>query len=307
MVADTVVVAVQPLDDRAAFAIIDACNRALGETRCVLSAPAGSRPAAASPTDAPRITRVRVALSGAELERAAIAFEAGGALSPARILEFEGSDPLEERYRAIGLVIAARLFEESAERRGRPPPRAPPPQPAAPQPKRLGFETALFLGQGLDDGALRWGLRTRALARPLRAVPVSVLLGVRLGTSSRDADQLSLTMRWTTFSLGLQGGVPLVRDLVSLELHAEGALQLVHGSIEDRATGREDDASADRPRFGPIAGAQLAWTPLPFWSLFAGVESALTWPTLILDVRLMDVAKEDPLRFSAHLGQRLSF
>lgn len=302
MAADMVVVAVQPADDRASFAIIDACNRALGQSRCVLTAEL--EPDQAQPADAPTITRVRVALSGPDVERAAIAFEAGAALSPSRILEFESSDPLEERYRAIGLVIAARLFEDDARRAERPP-RAPARTPPSPTVKRFGLETALFIGQGLDNGAARWGLRTRALARPLRAIPVSVLLGVRLGVSSSDEDQLR--MRWTTLSAGLQGSVPIAGELLFFELHAEAALQFVHASMRDRATGREDDASADQPRYGPIAGAQLAWTPFAFWSLFIGAESALMWPTLILDVRRMDVAKEDPLRLSAHIGQRLAF
>jgi hypothetical protein len=297
MVADTVVVAVQPLDDRANFAIIDACNRALGETRCALVA----APAPVQSGVSPPITRVRVALSSAALERAAVAFEAGGVLSPARILEFADTDPLEERYRAIGLVIAARLFEEAAARRDQPPPRAPPPPP--PAPKRLAFETALFLGQGLDEGDLRWGLRSRALARPLRDIPVSVLLGVRLGLSSSDDDQI--TMRWTTLSAGLQGSVPLVSDLLFFELHAEGALQFVHVAIEDAVTSAKDHGS--ETRYGTILGAQLAWSPFDFWSLFIGAESALTWPPLLLEVRRAEVAKEDPLRLSGHIGQRLSF
>jgi hypothetical protein len=246
---------------------------------------------------------VRVALSSPELERAAIAFEAGGLLGPARTLEFDGSDPLEERYRAIGLVIAARLFEEAATRRDRAPAKPPPTPLPAPDPKRLGFETALFLGHGLDDGDLRWGLRTRALARPLRAIPVSALLGVRLGLSSSEGGQL--TVRWTTLSGGLQGSVPLGSELLSLELHAEGAVQFVNVSMEDAVTGREE--SDGRTRGGTILGAQLAWSPFDFWSLFIGVESALMWPTLLVDVRRVDVAKEDPLRISTHLGQRLSF
>jgi hypothetical protein len=306
MIADTVVVVVQPLDDRANFAIIDACNRALGETRCVLTASSSAvQPSATlgQPEVSLPITRVRVALSSAALERAAVAFEAGGVLGPARMLEFADTDPLDERYRAIGLVIAARLFEEAAARRDRPPPRASPPPPPPGGPKRLGLETALFLGQGLDEGDLRWGLRTRALARPVRDIPVSVLLGMRLGLSSSDDEQS--TMRWTTLSCGLQGSVPIVSELLFFELHAEGALQFVYVAIEDAVTGAKDDGS--ETRYGTILGAQLAWSPFDFWSLFIGAESALTWPPLLLEVRRAEVAKEDPLRLSAHIGQRLSF
>lgn len=293
MAADTVAVAVQPVDDRASFAIIEACNRALGEVRCALP---GSPDAARS--------RARVALSSAAVERAAVAFELAGLIGPTRVLEFADSDPLEARYRAIGLVIAARILEEEAARStpGAPPP-APPPRPLEPAIKRFGAETALFLGPGLDEGAWRWGLRARGLARPFARVPVSALLGVRLGVSAAGADEP--TLRWTTFSLGAQGAVPLIRDALLLELHAEAALQFVHASLEDRRTGREDGGS--QTRYGPLAGIQLAWTPFSFWALFLGAESALMWPELVIEVRRAEVAKEDPLRLSAHLGQRLSF
>jgi hypothetical protein len=305
MAANTVVVAVQPLDDHASFAIIEACNRALGEPRCVIegSPDASQGQLSATPGKPPPITRVRVALSSAELERAAIAFEAGGLLGPARILEFEGGDPLQERYRAIGLVIASRLLEEEAEQKNEPlvreriPPRPPP------KLKRLGFETALLLGQGLDTGDLRWGLRSRALVRPIVRIPVSLLMAVRLAFSAAAADQPS--MRWTTLGLGLQGAVPLITDALYLELHAEGALQFVHASLEDAATGEQDEGDATRT--GAIGGAQLAWTPFTSWALFLGAESSLLWPPLILEVRRAEVAKEDPLRLSVHFGQRLSF
>jgi hypothetical protein len=301
MVADTVVVDVEPLDDRASFAVIDACNRALGETRCVLL----SAPPAASgvPAKQPPITRVRIALSSEAVERAAIAFEAGGVLGPVRILEFEASDPLEERYRAIGLVIASRLLEEAARLRNEPPVQDTIPPRPKPASKRLGFETALFLGQGLDEGDLRWGLRTRALVRPFERIPVSALFAVRLGLSASADGQPS--MRWTSVGLGLQGAVPVFTEALQLELHAEGALQFVNVSLEDPATGAKDSGSETRT--GTIAGVQLAWAPLPFWAFFVGAESSLFWPPLILEVRRAEVAKEDPLRFSAHLGQRLSF
>lgn len=310
VVADTVTVAVQPADDRAAFAIVDACNRALGETRCVIEgspdAPASPAPTseagvpAAAPVPPP-ITRARVALSSAELERAAIAFEAGGALGPVRILEFEDSDPLEERYRAIGLVIAARLLEEAAERRHEPLMKDNSPPPAMPKPKPYGFETALLLGQGLEPGDLRWGLRTRALAQPFQSVPISALFAVRLAVSADSQP----SMRWTSLGLGLQAAVPLGRDLFKVELHAEGALQFVHASFEDPDSGEEDEGG--ETRIGAVTGAQLAWTPLPFWALFIGAESTFMWPPLIIEVRRAEVAKEDPLRLSMHLGQRLSF
>jgi hypothetical protein len=300
--ADTVTVAVQPLDDRATFAIIDACNRALGEPRCVIEGSPDAPRTARIPTQTPPITRVRVALSGAELERAAIAFEAGGVLGPVRILDFEDSDPLEERYRAIGLVIAARLLEEAAVARNQPLVEERP-QPPPPAPRRFGLETALFLGQGLDAGDYRWGLRTRALARPFASVPISALFGVRLGTAGSSSDQPS--MRWVSLAPGVQAAVPIARDLFELQLHAEGALQFVHASLEDPATGADDGGSARRT--GAIAGVQLAWTPLSFWSLFVGCESSLFWPPLLIEVRRAEVAKEDPVRFSAHVGQRLSF
>jgi hypothetical protein len=307
MVADTVAVAVEPLDDRASFAIIDACNRALGATRCVLAGPPAGASVAPAPGAAvpkqPPITRVRIALSSAQVERAAVAFEAGGALSPVRILEFEDSDPLEERYRAIGLVIAARLLEEAAAQRDEPIVQDKPPPKPEPKTRRLGFETALLLGQGLDAGDLRWGLRSRALARPFASIPVSVAFAVRLAASASGEDQPSV--RWTSLGLGLQGAVPLITDALFLELHAEGALQFVNVSLEDPATGAEDSGSERRT--GTIAGAQLAWQPFPFWALFIGAESSLFWPPLILEVRRAEVAKEDPLRLSAHVGQRLSF
>jgi hypothetical protein len=298
-----VVIAVQPLDDRASFAIIDACNRALGGPRCVIEGSPDAAQAVVEPGKPPPITRVRVALSSAELERAAIAFEAGGRLGPSRILEFADGDPMEERYRAIGLVIASRLLEEEALRRNEPlvRERIPPPQP--PKLKRFGFETALLVGQGLDTGDLRWGLRTRALVRPVASIPVSLLMAVRLGFSGAAADQPS--MRWTGLGLGLQGAVPLITDALYLELHAEGALQFVHASLEDPATGEQDDGDATRT--GAIGGAQLAWTPFTFWALFVGAESSLLWPPLVLEVRRAEVAKEDPLRLSVHIGQRLAF
>ena len=313
--ADTVSVAVQPLDDRASFAIIEACNRALDETRCVVegspdapsTVPSTTEPALSPTAETPAaITRVRVALSSAELERAAIAFESGGVLSEPRILEFDSADPVEERFRAIGLVIAARLLEESAARKGQPaiperivhlPPRL----------RRFGLETALFIGQGLDEGNMRWGLRSRALLRPLASVPVSALFAVRLGTASASSNGLDdqPQMRWIDLGLGVQGAVPLIKDTFALELHAEGAYQRVTASLEDRATGRTEDGS--RHRIGAFVGAQLAWTPWPFWGLFIGAESSLFWPPLVLEVRRSEVAKEDPLKLAAHLGQRLSF
>lgn len=303
LLADTVAVSVEPLDDRAAFAIVEACNRALGGMRCAIEGSPDVTPPAPTLQVQPSITRVRVALSSQQLERAAIAFEAGGVLSVSRILEFEASDPLEERYRAIGLVIASRLLEEEAAHKGQAPiqDRIPPPPP--PRLRRFGFETALFIGQGLDEGNVRWGLRSRGLVRLFSGVPLSALLAVRLGTAASSDDQPD--MRWLSFGLGLQGAVPLIGDAFALELHAEGALQFVTASTEDSATGRTDDGTERRT--GAIAGAQLAWTPFAFWGLFAGAEYGLFWPPLVLEVRRAEVAKEDALRWSAHIGQRLSF
>ncbi|MGK3996956.1 hypothetical protein [Sorangium sp. So ce1024] len=250
--------------------LVEACSRAAGGAGCALGDPKRSgtavRALAVVWLDGPdhRRLRVDVATLGSP----------EGTLS-SREIEFRDEDPLPDRYRTAGLLVAAL----AAERPGAPAPPAPSGSPAspapaspapagaeqaadaeldaAPPPRPLGWFIGVggLAGSGLEGGPARAGGWVMATALDRRSGFFGTL-SASYATALR-APAPGLSVQWLT----LGGGGGLAAPILPLDA-------LVRARIE--ATVDWVMASADDPKKPPEAGHG--------WALGSRTAVDLLWP-----------------------------
>ena len=158
-----------PVQDQAvAEAAVESCNQALGQTMCRLAGAA----------DISADFYVRVAFFDAGQLEAQVEIRREPSLDAAiavRHLSFAAADDLRQRYRAIGLIIAAYVVGHPEPPPQAPEPKPPPPPPSPPQPPpaietsapdvpvALGADLAALAGRGLERGP-RFGVLLRGHA-----------------------------------------------------------------------------------------------------------------------------------------------
>lgn len=312
LLADLVAIESDPPDPDLAQIAIESCSDALGAGRCQ----------AAGASDAAATWFVRVTWQPPERRRARIEIRHGARdATPAsvRVVEFSAADDLAQRNRAIGLIIAAYVIEQSPpapatevapapapEPAPRPAAFAPPAaeeEPAAPATAETrapawGADLALLAGPGLDRGAPRLGLMLRGFARPLQ-LPLAALLALRLARRAGDTAVL-----WIGGAAGLALRLRTPLSALAFELRGEFALERLHAEASDELSGMQQSGGAYRygGRFGLEAHVALGAR----FALFAGGELSALVPNVYLDVGGEPAGRDRTIGWGGLAGVRLA-
>ncbi|HVZ36515.1 MAG TPA: hypothetical protein VG963_28995, partial [Polyangiaceae bacterium] len=193
-----------------------------------------------------------------------------------RTVQFSAADPLEERFRALGLIIAAHALSQVEK---------PPPAQAERALLREGLDMFVFGGAALDRGAGRAGLALRGWMRP-GTWPLMMLLSVR--GAYRPGEP---RVMWATATAG--AGLHLEPSARPFAL--ESRLELVGQRTQVSATSDgQGRARAGAFRWGGQFGLEISgrlWGR--FW-LFGGGEVAWLTPRVRVHVAGEPAGNESP-------------
>ncbi|XXX78398.1 hypothetical protein WMF30_06465 [Sorangium sp. So ce134] len=234
--------------------LVEACSRAAGGGGCALGDPRRSgtpvRALAVVWLDGPdhRRLRVDVASVGAP----------GGTLS-SREIEFREEDPLPDRYRTAGLLVAALASERAGAPAGAPADAAPAgaEQAAeAPPPRPFGWFIGAggLAGSGLDGGPARAGGWVMATALDRRSGFFGTL-SASFATALREPAP-GLSVQWLT--LGGGGGIaaPIAPLDALVRARFEAAAEWVMASPRDP---KKPEETGHGWAFGARTAIDLAW------------------------------------------------
>lgn len=282
-------------------AAVEGCNQALGEERCAASAEgdAGDWQATITWSDAERrFAHVRLVRLGVE-----------ESVLVTRDVEFGADDPLEQRFRAVGLIVAAYVVATGRSDAAA----APPPAPQLPDelPHRAeddvtrrvevhsagwGVDGAALIGTTFEGRSLSQGVALKPWWRPLN-LPL-FLLGQMRWRTSNDV----LRADWLSGSLGAGVRVAPAAWPLGLELRVEGVTEYVALRAEETSTGRTD--RADLWRFGARGGADVVVSFAEDWGLFVGGDANVFRPKLLVDVAGQPAGREPALLLQGLVGLR---
>lgn len=285
--------------------IEQACNRALGEGRCVaasqpLPAPTPAQ-AAADAEGHPRTVRVLWASDG---RRARLIF-LGGSDTPPRELSFSEQDPMPARWEAVGLVIAAYVLADGrrttpAATSEPPPPSTPAPSapPSSPDPPRWAADLRLAVGPGLDRGAARFGLGLQGALRPW---PAPILLLGQLEAAKRFE---APDVRFWSGGVGLGLWLPMPAPRLSLQLDLTAVAEHVEVSAIDPSSGLRDDGS--QLRWGGRLAAALVACVSERVCVLGGARISALSPAVRVEILGTPAGRLDAVGFDALIGVRIT-
>lgn len=280
-------------------ATLEVCNQVLGRGECVASAdpPRGEWSALITWSDAEqRLAHVRFSRQGFE-----------GSDHVTRDVEFGSADPLEQRLRAVGLVIAAYVIASSRSYEDEVP-ETPERDQATPKPLQSfdspfpedrsgwGIDAAALLGGSLSGAPPSWGAAFKPWWRPF-SPPLLALGQLRWRTSERD-----LHIDWLSFSLGLALRIETPSAPFRIELRSEATAERVTLRARDITSARSEQASLWR--LGARAGADVFVSLSDEWAIFVGGDANLLRPRLIVDVAGEPQGREPRLSLQGLAGIR---
>ncbi|WP_437490800.1 hypothetical protein WME75_14395 [Sorangium sp. So ce1014] len=234
--------------------LVEACSGAAGGGGCALGDPKRTgtpiRALAVVWLDGPDHRRLRVDVASLGAPE--------GTLS-SREIEFREEDPLPDRYRTAGLLVAAL----AAERAAAPAPPDPPPAPedaepaaGAPPPRPLGWFVGAggLAGSGLDGGPARAGAWVMATALDRRSGFFGVLSASYATALGEPAPGVSV--QW----LALGGGGGIAAPIAPLDALArariEGTVDWVMASPRDP---KKPEETGHGWAFGTRTAIDLVW------------------------------------------------
>jgi len=281
-----VVIDVPPIEAATAARTIATCNATLGPEQCVLAnASAGEQPASRW------YAVVRFGADGqARLTIELFDGSHPGGHAEDRVasseLEFKERDSPEERWASAGVVVAALVLAQPADRaptEKKPEPAPvvvvpPAPKPPAPAPRPTHFWR---LDLGVTAGSEERGapLRIGPLARlgfAFEGVPV--FASASAAYTVQGSGNTDLT--WVTGALGAGVRVSFAHERAAVEARGEAVIETL--GIE--ATEGQRTESARRTRFGPRFGLDLSGYFAKNWALLVGAEAGVLGPRVVLEV-----------------------
>lgn len=232
---------------------------------------------------------------------------------------FASTDPPEQRYQALGVIIAARVLARAESRASTPNPaerthpsaiaaakpesqNAPTPsskprttaEPAAPPP-RAGLDAGLLLSPSLEQTPLpAWGIGLRGFTG-LGATPGLFLVQ---GRWLHAENQLTQNDFSASAGLGLRLAPP--RSPLSFDVRLELTGELVWLS----ATKQGQVQEALRWRGGGRLGLDMVIACGRDWGIFVGGDVGLLVPRLVVEVSDQELGRTDQLQFQGLLGAR---
>jgi hypothetical protein len=235
-------------------------------------------------------------------DEAEVEVRAPGHATESRRVVFRPEDRDPDRFRAIGLVVAAAVGNRGEE------PPAPEPKDAVPHPRTVRQTTAWIAvgvlgGRGLAPGPPRYGGWLRAgYDLPGIRIPVFISLGIGYTVGARD--DAGLRPSWTA----MDAGAGLVLNLAALDLSVRPRigvlLERVGVDAFDAHTGRADAGS--RWLAGTGAGLNLTWPAGATVSALVGADLRFLSGGTSLHVDRDYVASFPALSYDFSLGVQIS-
>lgn len=281
-----VVIDVPPIEAGTAARAIATCNATLGPEQCVLTGakPAGepSRWYAVVRYGAEGEARLRIELFDGDRD----AYHGESRVASSE-LEFKERDSPEERWASAGVVVAALVLAQPADRapiekKSEPPPAVATPLTVASRPAPAATPARwLRLDLGASAGSEERGapLRVGPLARVgLVFAKVPLFASASAGYTVQSSGNTDLS--WLTGALGGGVRVSFAHERAALEARGEVVIETL--GIE--ATDGQRTESARRTRFGPRFGLDLSGYFAKNWALLAGAEAGVLGPRVVLEV-----------------------
>ena len=296
-------------------AAVAGCNQVLTASSCVVgraTAP-GDWQAEITWPGAPSIARLEVTRRAGDESTEAVVQE----------VQFAEADPPEQRYQALGVIVAARVLARagSAES-GRvaseaapesltksTPPSAPPPPPppsakrppeSPPEPEQrsrpgLALDLALLATPSLERSPMpAWGALIRGQVGLGRS-PVAALLDVRWAHA-----EAQLVENDGSFGLGLACSLTPVDWPLGLALHAEGTASAV--TVSAIRNGDQEEGMAWRG--GARLGLDASMPLHRGWRILLGGDVGVLGPRMAVEVAKQTVGTRDLFEFQAFAGLR---
>lgn len=266
---------------------LESCSEALVAQRC-------AGPDAVGPEPPP----FRAQLTFADELHATVAIRRSGSdgeLIGERSVTFSPGDPLNERFRALGLIVASYVLAQQPSESAAS--IAPPPLPA-PRFRYVALDIAAVAGPALDRGPPRAGGTLRVFVRPSARMPNFGLLLAARG-SHRFADP---RLSWASVSAGVVGSLPLLPTL-RLEARLEAVGQRLFGAASQ---GMRVDRKSET-RGGGQLGLELFHALSPAVLLFVGGEVARLRPRVTVTRADREVGRDRELEGTLLFGTRIAF
>lgn len=229
-----------------------------------------------------------------------------GTPSSVREVDFTESDAIEQRQRAVGLIIAAYVLEharpqtpppaEVAPPVATPPPDADADTPLAQGRPSYGVDVALLAAPGLDRGAARLGTMLRGFVGPFDA-PLLLLVSARM------AQRFDVpAVVWWSGAAGLALHLQAHGSPFALETRAELVLQRIDVHAEDLETGA--NATEGAWRSGGQLGLEAHLALSRDFSLFAGAELGVLLPAVHASAGGHDAGTDPRVGWGGLIGMR---
>jgi len=218
-----------------------------------------------------------------------------------RQLELKDSDPMAERWRAVGLVIATLVDEEErAEKAAPPPPTLPPPPPPPPTPTppppppptpraHAWLDLTAFV-----DSNVTLGGTLRAAWYPARA-PIFVTASIGYGTTPVD----SSGVRADSIAGALGVGASYDAKVVVLDVMLALRVERIGASVEGDAK--------DTVLVSGLLSVDFVWRPVPHFGVVVGGDAVVRSQNTIIQLRDVEERRILPFGAAAHLGARVDF
>lgn len=220
-----------------------------------------------------------------------------------REVQFTETDPLEHRFRAVGLIVAAHLVARGERPEPPPPPTEPEPSPAPrpspvppERPYRVGLDVAALAGGGLAEQNIPVGVAVRPYFRPTE-LPLDLISGFRWARSS-DAVRAD----WMSLSAGARVRIEPPSWPLGLELRTE----FVAERVELLATTADQTELASTWRFGARFGADLAVPVAPRFAFVVGGDVGVLDPDVVVTVGGAPAGRTSGPELQGLLGLRVN-
>lgn len=295
-IVDSVVVELPTGRTAEASATLESCELNLGAERCRSSDEAGPQPhwyAIVTWRDEQQLQ------AHVELHRTTRA----GPLENVREIAFSDADSLEQRYRAIGLLIAfyvvAGRSQQPEEAPNAPlPPATPPLRPAPPQEHDVawGLDLSGLVGSGLEVNQRRAGGALRGWVAPF-VVPVRPLFGLDWAAASGMADAI-----WLEGSVGAALRLEPFGAPLGLELRVEALAQRLSLSAQ-----RGDRSDREwLTRYGARTGLDVVLELTTGFAIVVGGQGSLVTPEYSVEVEAEPAGGEHVPAWDVLGGARFS-
>jgi hypothetical protein len=271
-------------------AVLAACSDALEPRGCVASdeqdvgAPAPSTLAVVMWQDGD-VRRVSVAL-----QRRDQSFRGARGVRH-RDIRFADADPLVERWRAVGLVIAALVGESDASSI----------EPTTDDIPTAWLGVSALMGSGLDEGSFRAGV---AAFGAKRLEPLPIFVSASASYAFRPVDAQGIHVRWMTVAAGGGAATTLPRVDLGVRVRLEILLDVMSADIDAPAVSA---GGGEQKRLGALAGIDAVWPAGGSIGVTAGFHGRMLTGGTAIYIDQHKVGSSAWLSYAGTLGMQWSF